>query len=58
MSSAAISAQNNFQGLILEGYIYIDIPPRRYGPGVHRWRFGSLVTALRTPTKLIDIEPG
>jgi len=26
-TSAAISAQNNFKGLILGGYIYTDIPP-------------------------------
>jgi len=31
-TSAAISAQNNFQGLILGGYIYRYIP-RRYAPG-------------------------
>ena len=30
-TSAAISAQNNFQGLILGGYIY-RYTPRRYGP--------------------------
>ena len=30
-SSAAISAQNNFQGLILGGYIY-RYTPRRYVP--------------------------
>ena len=31
-TSAAISAQNNFQGLILGGYIY-RYTPRRYAPG-------------------------
>ena len=31
-TSAAISAQNNFQGLILGGYIY-RYAPRRYAPG-------------------------
>ena len=31
-TSAAISAQNNFQGLILGGYIYRYTPPRRYAP--------------------------
>ena len=34
MTSAAISAQNNFQGLILGGYIYQYTPPRRYAPGL------------------------
>ena len=29
-TSAAISAKNNFQGLILGGYIYRYTPPRRY----------------------------
>ena len=32
-TSAAISAQNNFQGLILGGYIY-RYTPRRYAPGL------------------------
>ena len=32
-TSAAISAQNNFQGLILGGYIYRYTPPRRYAAG-------------------------
>jgi len=31
-TSAAISAHNNFQGLILGGYIYRYTPPRRYAP--------------------------
>jgi len=31
-ASAAISAQNNFQGLILGGFIY-RYTPRRYAPG-------------------------
>jgi len=30
-TSAAVSVQNNFQGLILEGYIY-RYTPRRYAP--------------------------
>ena len=33
-TSAAISAQNNFQGLILGGYIY-RYTPHRYAPVVH-----------------------
>jgi len=47
-TSAAISAQNNFQGLILGGYIY-RYTPRRYAP-VHRvkWRHISMV-AIRSP---------
>ena len=32
-TTAASSAQNNFQGLILGGYIYRYTPPRRYAPG-------------------------
>jgi len=32
-TSAAISAQNNFQGLILGGYIY-RYTPRRYAPAI------------------------
>jgi len=32
-TSAAISAQSNFQGLILGGYIY-RYTPRRYAPGL------------------------
>jgi len=35
---AAISAQNNFQGLILGGYIY-RYTPRRYAPA---WGVGGL----------------
>jgi len=41
-TAAAISAQNNFQGLILGGYIY-RYTPRRYAPG---WQPSRL--ALRT----------
>jgi len=39
-TSAAISAQHNFQGLILGGYIY-RYTPRRYAPGN-----GSRLTCL------------
>ena len=35
-SSAAISAQHNFQGLILEGYIYRYTPPPSLRPCVER----------------------
>jgi len=40
-TSAAISAQNNFQGLILGGYIY-RYTPRRYAPVTRVFRLSSI----------------
>ena len=43
-TSAAISAQNNFQGLILGGYIYrYKLTHRRYAPGCCVYRYYVIV---------------
>ena len=52
-TSAGISAQNNFQGLILGGYIY-RYTPRRYAPAHRCRRIRPAVDQLR-PSSLVRL---
>ena len=49
---AAISAQNNFQGLILGGYIY-RYTPRRYAPDFKLHMRAGTAGLQQTPATLI-----